>query len=166
MYKSLCMLSPLLICRLPCGHQETKAQPRPKYINHTLSLDPAETLRTRGNPKTRNETPNPKARASKKLTIMKKGSCPGEGSSPRGCQSTGPSTKAAAVTTRVRTNTFTQILGPVVRTPPLGASADIFVIYILPFLILRRGSSVSLRNVTYFNYDTDRGIVYSLYGLF
>ncbi len=38
MYKSLCMLSPLLMCRLPCDHQETKAQPRPKYISYALSL--------------------------------------------------------------------------------------------------------------------------------
>ena len=87
-YKSLCMLSPLLMCRLPWGHQETKAQPVPKYISHALSLESAETLRTRGSPKTRNETPNPRARASKRLTTIKNGIWPGEGAIPRGCQIT------------------------------------------------------------------------------
>jgi hypothetical protein len=68
MYKSRCMSSPLLMCKLPWGHQETKAQPMPEYISQALSFDSAETGRTRGKSKIRNETPIPKARVSKKLT--------------------------------------------------------------------------------------------------
>src|SRR5215212_2513721 len=133
MYKSLCMLSPLLICRFPGGHQETKAQPRPKYISHALSRESAETLRTRGSPKIRNETPNPKARASKKLTTIKKGNWPGEGAIPRGCQITWPSRKAGTVTSRVTTNTLTQPLR--LLRAPFGTWADKSVIHILLTLI-------------------------------
>jgi len=125
-------------CRLPWGHQETKAQPRPQYINHALSFESADTLRTRGSPKIRNETPNPKARASKRLTTIKNGCWAGEGASPTGCQIAWPSRKAETVTSKVTINTLTQSL----RTPgaPLGASADTSVIYTI-LLFLERDSS-------------------------
>ena len=136
MYKSRCMSSPLLMCKLPWGHQETKAQPMPKYISQALSFDSAETRRTRGKSKIRNETPIPKVTVSKKLTTMKNGSCwPGEGSILTGCQIALPTRKAGIVTSRVTANTLTQVL----RMPraPLGASADTFDMYVL--LSIRAG---------------------------
>lgn len=124
------MWSPLLMCRLPCDHQETKAQPIPRYISHALSFNLGATWRTTGSPKIRNETPNPNARALKKLTIMKKGSWADEGSSPSGGQRMGPSTMAGTVTSRVTANTLSQALW-VVRAP-LGTSVDTFaLLYVL-----------------------------------
>ena len=44
-----------------------------RYINHALSFQSAETLRTIGSPKRRNETPNPKVREVTTWRTMKKG---------------------------------------------------------------------------------------------
>lgn len=63
MYKSPCTSSPLCWCRWPWGHQEINNQPMERYINQALSFGSAETLRTTGSPKRRNETPNPKVKA-------------------------------------------------------------------------------------------------------
>jgi hypothetical protein len=52
-----------VLVQVAWGHQEISNQPMERYINQALSFESAETLRTTGSPKRRNETPNPKVKA-------------------------------------------------------------------------------------------------------
>jgi hypothetical protein len=85
-----------------------------RYINHALSFQSAETLRTTGSPKRRNETPNPKVREVTTWRTMKKGSYVAVGSGKTGGsevgQRMGPTTIAATAVVRVTTTTLIQVL--------------------------------------------------------
>src|SRR3712207_4488151 len=85
-----------------------------RYINHALSFQSAETLRTTGSPKRSNETPNPKVKHVTTWRTMKKGSCAAVGSGKSGGsevgQRMGPTTIAVIAAMRVTTNTLIQVL--------------------------------------------------------
>jgi hypothetical protein len=85
-----------------------------RYINHALSLESAETSRTKGSPKRRNETPNPKVKDVTTWRTMKKGSWVAVGSGKSGGsevgQRMGPTTIARTAAMRVTTNTLIQVL--------------------------------------------------------
>jgi hypothetical protein len=84
------------------------SQPIDRYIAHALALESGETARTTGNPKSRNEIPNPRSTDSMRARKIKNGSWPPVGSGPpaTGGQMTGPSTIAGAAIRTVTSKTL------------------------------------------------------------
>jgi hypothetical protein len=102
-----------------------------RYIDHALSFRWADTLRTTGHPKRRNETPNPKVRHVTTWRTTNWGSCVAVGSGKRGGsevgQRMGPTTIAATAATRVTATTLVRVPLPA-SSVPLAAWAVMFVL--------------------------------------
>src|SRR4028119_1696434 len=102
-----------------------------RYANHALSFQPTVTSRTRGSPKRRNETPNPKVRHVTTWRTTNWGSCVAVDSGKRGGsevgQRMGPITIAATAATRVTATTLVRVPLPA-SSVPLAAWAVMFVL--------------------------------------